>query len=266
MTKDPKDMTMEELEAQIAEDQEEEKKERQAHEAKMYTEGYRWYVDACIHPEAGGDDYLITLYFAEKPSNGDIEGTLKKQGSCLIDGQYTEPKELKDPNNKGESAMMTKEKLAKLNELRIANDMKPLKAWKQSVAKLDAAIEKLEPVEEEAPAVTAEDVAEASEAQAESAKSDPIADAMSEVLESETDENHVNLDSRFKTIREASEFMLRETDKETGEGLPYKYILRCVLACFPKAKTSIACLRWYANKMNQRGEIMPPRKSGNRKK
>lgn len=156
--------------------------------------------------------------------------------------------------------MTTKEKLAELNKLRVANNMKPLKSWKQSVAKLDAAINELNakaPVEAEVEEVTVSDVAEAAKAQVESAETT----REDEVV----DDKYVELNERFSTIREASEFMLLERD-EDGEGLPYKFILRCIHVNFPKAKTSIACLRWYANKMNQAGTVMPPRKSGNRKK
>lgn len=256
MTKDLSKMSMEELEAQIEKNHQEYLKKRAADEARLYADGFRWYADACVHPEAGGDDYSIVFYFVDKPTNKDIEKELRKAGSCLIEGQYTEPKELKDPNNKKEKVMTTKEKLAELNKLRVANNMKPLKSWKQSVAKLDAAINDLNakaPVEE----VTVSDVAEASKAQVESTKT-PREDEV-------VDDKYVELSGRFNTIREASEFMLLEKD-EDGEGLPYKFILRCIHTNFPKAKTSIACLRWYVNKMNQAGTVMPPRKSGNRKK
>lgn len=167
--------------------------------------------------------------------------------------------------------MTTKEKLAELNRLRIVNNMKPMKAWKQSVAKLDAAINELnvkasteaveetvEEVVEELPEATTQDVF--GEVRADEEPAEDTNDDMEEV----TDEKYISLD-RFGTIRAASEFMLLEKDTN-GEGLPYKFILRCVQTCFPKAKTSIACLRWYANKMNQNGTIMPPRKSGNCKK
>jgi len=168
----------------------------------------------------------------------------------MIEGQYTEPKELQDPNNKEEKAMTTKEKLAKLNELRVANNMKPLRAWKQSVAKLDAALDKLTPSDDEVVEETIEEVVE------------PDTEIL---VTEEVDDSHVELKDRFGTIRAASEHLLLEKDSD-GEGLPYKYILRAVHTNFPKAKTSLACLRWYANKMNQRGEIMPDRKSGNSKK
>lgn len=270
--KDPREMTTEELKKQIAEDQEEERKEREVHsllvfgtvcgctEAQLYTDGYRWSVDACIHPEVGGDDYLITLYYEKKPTNKAIEANLKKQGSCLIEGQYCEPKEIKDPNKKENGEMTTKEKLARLNELRVANNMKPLKTWKQSVAKLDAALEKLNDK-----TIPAEITVEAEEEENRTDVKDLPKASFVQDEEADRVSGYVDLDERFGTIRAAAEFMLLEKD-ENDEGLPYKFILRCVHANFPKAKTSIACLRWYANKMNQRGEIMPPRKSGNRKK
>lgn len=40
--------------------------------------------------------------------------------------------------------MTTKDKLTQLNALRVANGMKPLKTWKESTAKLDAVIAKLQ--------------------------------------------------------------------------------------------------------------------------
>lgn len=255
MTKDLNDMPMEELKTQIDRNHQEYLKERAEKEAKLYADGFRWYADACVHPEAGGDDYTIALYFVDKPTDKDVERELRKAGSCLVDGQYTEPKELKDPNdNKKERVMTTKEKLAELNKLRAAKGMKPLKSWKQSVAKLGEAINKLLNTE-----ATVEEEDKPKD-------KDPIDEAMDKVMaEGEIDEKYVTLNERFETIRKASEFMLLERDGD-NEGLPYKFILRCIRANFPKAKTSLACLRWYANKMNQAGTVMPPRKSGNRKK
>lgn len=42
-------------------------------------------------------------------------------------------------------------------------------------------------------------------------------------------------------------------------GHSYEYILTTLLAQFPGAKTTVACLRWYAVHMRERGEKVPNR-------
>jgi hypothetical protein len=61
------------------------------------------------------------------------------------------------------------------------------------------------------------------------------------------------------TVREVAERLILEKDAD-GQGFPYSKILRHILVQFPKAKTSIASLRWYATHMRtDRGIRVPDR-------
>ena len=42
--------------------------------------GYKYKVEAWVHPEKGGDDYLYYEYFKFKPTDSDIKQILKKEG------------------------------------------------------------------------------------------------------------------------------------------------------------------------------------------
>lgn len=67
---------------------------------------------------------------------------------------------------------------------------------------------------------------------------------------------------------EAEKLLLEvvETDEDKRPwGHSYEYILNTLLAQFPGAKTTVACLRWYAVHMRERGEKVPNRPRANPK-
>jgi hypothetical protein len=52
---------------------------------EMYAKGFRFVVMAWVHPQQGGDDYQIDVYFNVAPKAKDIQATLKKQRSIQTD-------------------------------------------------------------------------------------------------------------------------------------------------------------------------------------
>lgn len=70
-------------------------------------------------------------------------------------------------------------------------------------------------------------------------------------------------------IRVEAERLLLEVVKTDEDKRPwghsYEYILSTLLAQFPGAKTTVACLRWYAVHMRERGEKVPNRPRANPK-
>lgn len=64
-------------------------------------------------------------------------------------------------------------------------------------------------------------------------------------------------------IRQVAEAMLLEVVSRDADGRPYGHsyetILTNIKAQFDGAKTSVACLRWYAVHMRERGEKVPNR-------
>lgn len=70
-------------------------------------------------------------------------------------------------------------------------------------------------------------------------------------------------------IRVEAEKLLLEVVKTDEDKRPwghsYEYILSTLLAQFPGAKTTVACLRWYAVHMRERGEKVPNRPRANPK-
>jgi hypothetical protein len=65
------------------------------------------------------------------------------------------------------------------------------------------------------------------------------------------------------------ELLLKVTGKDKNgrsEGLPYEDILAAVRQEFPNAKTTVACLRWYAVQLRERGEMVPNRPRAESKK
>jgi hypothetical protein len=62
-------------------------------------------------------------------------------------------------------------------------------------------------------------------------------------------------DEQWKTVREAAEDLMMRNDP----ALSYSEIISRIRAAFPKAKTSLACLRWYATHMRSQDLILPDR-------
>lgn len=65
-----------------------EKKKLARRDKSMLVKGYQYRVTAWIHPAAGGDDYMVDIYFAEKPTPKAIKKHLANAGSCVFD-DYT---------------------------------------------------------------------------------------------------------------------------------------------------------------------------------
>ena len=61
---------------------------QEATDIKMKADGYRFRVNAYIHPAAGGDDYPVVFYATIKPTAQIIRAELKKHGSEVFD-DYT---------------------------------------------------------------------------------------------------------------------------------------------------------------------------------
>jgi len=64
-------------------------------------------------------------------------------------------------------------------------------------------------------------------------------------------------------IRKVAEELLLQVVGKDDDGRPqgrsYADVLEAIFAKFPEAKTSVACLRWYAVRMRERGEKVPNR-------
>jgi hypothetical protein len=60
---------------------------------------------------------------------------------------------------------------------------------------------------------------------------------------------------------EAEKLLLKVVSREENRayGMPYEAILGELAKTFPDAKTTVACLRWYAVHMRERGEKVPAR-------
>jgi hypothetical protein len=51
---------------------------------KMKTKGMVARVEAWIHPKAGGDDYMVDIYYSSQPSKAEIESQLRQKGSAVL--------------------------------------------------------------------------------------------------------------------------------------------------------------------------------------
>jgi hypothetical protein len=51
---------------------------------QMKSKGMVARVEAWIHPEEGGDDYMVDIYYSSKPSAAEIESQLRQKGSSVF--------------------------------------------------------------------------------------------------------------------------------------------------------------------------------------
>ena len=79
---------LEKLDAEFKKEAAKEAKRRAAKDKRMYAKGYRYRIDAWIHPEAGGDDYTLEIYSLKELTKAEIQRELKKEGSRRLD-DYT---------------------------------------------------------------------------------------------------------------------------------------------------------------------------------
>jgi hypothetical protein len=265
-TPDTQKGTVDLSEATLQDMQAEEDREQAKFEAKMFKKGMRWAVDACIHPEHGGDDSFVTIYFDGEPTDADIKGAIKKNGSCILD-DHSAPRELKDPNNKGEKAMMTLIDTSKLTKSQLESPDNRLSDLVTIHNALAGALRKNGHELKDAGPKTFSTKAKAVNRiliLVEFAKKDNEGASAGK----KTDEsipkppksnNPAPKKAEGPTVREIAEQLLLQKDAE-GKGLPYSEILKRVLLQFPDAKTSVACLRWYATHMRtDKGLRVPDR-------
>ncbi len=142
------------------------------------------------------------------------------------------------------SSLKTSELVAEFNQ----HSDKPIKAWKGKVADLQAKLLKLKPDLYYFEATGAKTVKAA----------DLPSDRLSDVSAPKAAATKVKAqDADRGAIRRYCEELLlkaKGTDEKTKRplGMPYATILEAVQKKFPKADTSLNCLRWYATKMNKR--------------
>jgi hypothetical protein len=75
------------LEAKFARAQEAERHELAERDRRKKGEGMAYRVSAWVHPEAGGDDYLVDWYFAAAPTDVQVRILLREAGSAVL-GDY----------------------------------------------------------------------------------------------------------------------------------------------------------------------------------
>ena len=78
-----KELTLEQLEALIAEEEKEMRKELEEDDKKALKDGYTHRVDAWIHPSSG-DDRQISMYTIGKLTDVEVQALLKKKRSTIL--------------------------------------------------------------------------------------------------------------------------------------------------------------------------------------
>lgn len=271
-TVDLSEKTLQDLQA-------EEDRKQAEFEAKMFKKGMRWAVDACIHPEHGGDDRFVTIYFNTEPADADIKKAIKKNGSCVLD-DHRAPRELKDPDNKeGGKAMKTIIDTSKLTKGQLEgpdNKMGDLVTIHNALAgalrknghEFNDAGPKTFSTKSKAVnriLILAEFAKKDNEKAASKAAADGELKASTDkkadqpAPEPPKSKNAAPKRAEGPTIRQVAEQLLLVKDAE-GKGLPYSEVLKRIFVQFPDAKTSVACLRWYATHMRtDKGLRVPDR-------
>lgn len=59
-------------------------KEDEAEIQRMKAKGYKFRVDAWVHPADGGDDEEVKFFTADRPTETEIKNLLLKEGSCVF--------------------------------------------------------------------------------------------------------------------------------------------------------------------------------------
>jgi len=73
------------LNADYERDRAAEEKKVKRYDARMKSKGFCYKVHAWIHPKGGGDDYVIDYYFANRPTDAEIQKELAKKSSVTTD-------------------------------------------------------------------------------------------------------------------------------------------------------------------------------------
>ena len=265
----PVDMT----EAKVAAMVDADRRRQDAFEAKAYRDGLRYSVDAWVHPERG-DDRPLTFYFQREPTDAQVVQMLKKRRSSVLN-DYSKPRALKNPDEKeGENTMKATSNIADLSNMSpeeliahlsgltltdlvaVCNDL--ISALNKSGHGLNSVAKSAFSMKSKAVTrirvlleTLKKDAAEA----ADGSEGAP-ADETPEQPEQDTPKPEKR--SPKRTVRQASEELILQKDAD-GKGLLYSDILKRVLVEFPAAKTTVACLRWYANKLREAGKRVPDR-------
>jgi hypothetical protein len=92
----PNTAEMARLLRKIEENEARREKERITRETKLFADGFRWKLTAWIHPEAGGDDYMLVQYSTHRPSDAKVKTMLKRRRSAVLDDYRIDP--LIDPS------------------------------------------------------------------------------------------------------------------------------------------------------------------------
>jgi hypothetical protein len=250
-----KPMTLQELENKIKE----EGRKQQEHENGLLVRGYTWAVDATAHFHHGGDDFMWTSYFKSEPTDQAIEDLKSeishRKGKCDIDYRTRKLKRRTAVQHFIDTSKLTRAQLeAPTNKMAdlvtIHNNL---------VTGLNGNGHEFNLAKSNTFATKAKAVHRIL-ILTKFAKKDNK-ELSSDELEPSINEEYVGLNEHFNTVGEAARHMLVQKD-EDGSGFSYKFIRRCILASFPKAKTSVASLRWYSSRMNEEGLVLPVRKSG----
>jgi len=72
------------LNAEIAAEQKKEDAKIARRDKQMKRKGMVVRVEAWVHPEEGGDDYMVDIYYSSKPNPAEIETALRDKGSEVL--------------------------------------------------------------------------------------------------------------------------------------------------------------------------------------
>jgi hypothetical protein len=75
---------MTKLNAEFAAEQKKEEAKIARRDKQMKKKGMVARVEAWVHPEQGGDDYMLDIYYSSQPSNAEIETALRQKGSAVL--------------------------------------------------------------------------------------------------------------------------------------------------------------------------------------
>jgi hypothetical protein len=75
---------MSKLQAEFDAEQKKEDAKIARRDKQMKRKGMMVRVEACIHPEEGGDDYMVDIYYSSRPNVAEIEAALRAKGSAVL--------------------------------------------------------------------------------------------------------------------------------------------------------------------------------------
>lgn len=75
---------MTKLNAEFEAEQKKEDAKIARRDKQMKRKGMVARVEAWIHPEEGGDDYMVDIYYSSRPSDAEIKAQLRQKGSAVL--------------------------------------------------------------------------------------------------------------------------------------------------------------------------------------